>query len=348
MFEGSATGGQEGLGIKGMLRTDPASTTKAIGNASPARSAPDRAPAATTKQPGFSRRKFGPKVAGSLAATVLIGSSSTHGFRHMADWVRRQSLFEIKPENITLQPEPPDWLLDGSDRLLKLVPEILTPERQSAGVLTTDPDEIARRLIMLMPWVETVHSVKLLHPNRLELHLGFRRPVMALSLIKKGLFLLDRQGVILPAADVRKDFLDNLIQFNYADMLVDQVVQRGGKHPAQLTPGQVWEDARVAESLALATFLTDQDNARKRLRRLFRLIDAANVQDKLIARTSDDLWIAWGRPPGQEQPGEPKAETKWRLLMEWLQLHGQSNAIDVNGSMLIFERDRAVLSRSGG
>jgi len=167
---------------------------------------------------------------------------------------------------------------------------------------------------------------------------------MALSLVKQGVILLDKQGVVLPATDVRKDFLDNIIQFNYAETLVDQVIQRGGKHPAQIAQGQVWEDSRIADSLQLAAFLTAQDDARNRPRRLFRLIDAANDPNRLIVRTVEDLWIWWGRAPGHELPGEPKADTKWRLLMEWLQLHGQSGKLDVNQSMLVFEKDRAVLS----
>ena len=330
-----------------MLRTDPASTitTKAI--APPQRPAGERAGAdgeSKARGPLLSRRKFGPHVAGSVAATVIIGSGSVHAIRFIKSWVQRQSVFSLNPSNVTLTPEPPDWLTDGREKVLALLPELISKEENTASALTIDPNEIARRLLVKMPWVESVKAVRVLHPDRLVLELAYRRPVAALSLVKQGVILLDSHGVVLKSADVRKDYLDNMIQFNYADRLVDQVVQRGGKHPAQLAPGQAWNDVRIAESLALAGFLTEQDLARKRLRRLFRLIDAANVQDNLLVRTSEDLWISWGRPPGQEQPGEPKAETKWRLLMEWLQLHGQSSAIDVNQSMLVFEKDRAVLT----
>ena len=333
-----------------MLRTDPASTTIAKAIAPPPQRQPvgDRAGvgagSATKGGPLLSRRKFGPHVAGSVAATVIVGSASVHAIRFIKSWVQRQAMFELAPASVALVPEPPDWLTDGRDKILALLPELITKQENTTSALTIDPNEIARRLLVKMPWVESVKAVRVLHPDRLELDLVYRRPVAALSLVKQGAILLDRHGVVLKSADVRKDFLDNVIQFNYADRLVDQVVQRGGKHPAQLAPGQAWSDVRIAESLALAEFLTEQDTARKRLRRLFRLIDAANVQDNLLVRTNEDLWISWGRPPGQEQPGEPKAETKWRLLMEWLQLHGQSNAIDVNQSMLVFEKDRAVLT----
>lgn len=332
-----------------MLRTDPASTTttKAIAPAPP-RSVADRAGTAanggSARGTLLSRRKFGPHVAGSVAASVIIGSGSVHAIRFLKSWVQRQSVFALTPANVILKPEPPEWLTDGREKVLALLPELLSKEENTASTLAMDPNEIARRLLVKMPWVESVKAVRMLHPDKLELELAFRRPVAALSLVKQGAILLDVNGVVLKAADVRKDFLDNMIQFNYADRLVDQVIQRGGKHPAQLAPGQAWSDVRIAESLSLAAFLTEQDMARKRLRRLFRLIDAANVQDNLLVRTSDDLWISWGHPPGQEEPGEPKAETKWRLLMEWLQLHGQSSAIDVNQSMLVFEKDRAVLT----
>ena len=330
-----------------MLRTDPASSSTL--NKSPA--APKRASETASGRPEggpvLSRRMFGPQVASALATSVIAGSASVHVLSAIKDWLKQQPEFQIQNDRISIHPEPPDWLTNARERILGMIPELTNAESgQQPSALTFHTEELARRLRMKMPWVESVNSVQLGHPNTLRLDLVFRKPVMALSMVKQGVLLIDRHGVILPASDVRKDFLDNVIQFNYAETLVEQVIQRGGKNPAGLAMGQVWEDVRIADSLELASFLTTRDEARNRPRRLFRLIDAANDPNRLIVRTVEDLWIWWGRPPGHELPGEPKAETKWQLLMQWLQLHGQSGSVDVNQSMLVFEKDRAVLSRA--
>ena len=330
---------------KGMLRTDQASTSSLNQSSASPRRAADAAANRSAGGPALSRRKFGPQVASTLATMVIAGSASVHALGSIRNWLQNQPEFRFNSDQISIHPEPPQWLNDPRDRILALIPELTESiSAQPPSALTFDTEELARRLRMKMTWIESVKSVRLQHPNHLELDLVFRKPVMALSLVKQGVILLDKQGVVLPATDVRKDFLDNIIQFNYAETLVDQVIQRGGKHPAQIAQGQVWEDSRIADSLQLAAFLTAQDDARNRPRRLFRLIDAANDPNRLIVRTVEDLWIWWGRAPGHELPGEPKADTKWRLLMEWLQLHGQSGKLDVNQSMLVFEKDRAVLS----
>jgi len=327
-----------------MFRGDSASSS-AAGQASvaPRGNAPDRPARVTANEPLLSRRKFGPQWAAALASAVLAGSGTYHGLNGIKAWVGRRQPFPVGVENVKILPDPPAWLIDARSKILDVMPEL---SRQTS-LLAIDPDEMARRLRMKMPWIESVDRVVLRHPGSMELHVTFRKPLMELTLQKQGAYLLDRTGVVLPEKDVIKPFRESLIKFNYSDSLVQQVVARGGKSPAEIPAGKIWEDERVAECLQLAQFLTGRSRRGDNDKPLFWFIDAAHVQDRLIVRTVDGLWISWGRSPGRERPGEPDAETKWRLLLRWLETHRTENSADLKQSFLVFEKDRAYLSRGG-
>ncbi len=326
-----------------MFRGDSASSS-AAGQAAvaPRGNAPERPVRASASEPLLSRRKFGPQWAAALASAVLAGSVAYHGLSGLKAWVRDRQPFPVGVDNVKIHPEPPAWLIEARSKILEVMPELSRP----TSILAIDPDEIARRLRMKMPWIESVDQVVLRHPGSVDLHVTFRKPLMELTLQKQGAYLLDRNGVVLEEKDVTRPFRDSLIKFNYSDTLVQQVIARGGKSPADIPAGKIWEDERIAECLQLAQFLTGRSRRGDNDKALFWLIDAAHDQDRLIVRTIDGLWISWGRPPGRERPGEPGADTKWRLLTQWLETHRTDNAADLRQSFLVFEKDRAYLSRS--
>lgn len=292
----------------------------------------------------LSRRKFGPQWAGALAGTVLAASGVYHGLSSIKLWVRRRGPFPVVAENVRIHPDPPAWLIGAREKVLSVIPE-LTRSDDPTSLLALDPAEISRRLRMKMPWIESVDKVVLRHPGTVDLHLAFRRPVMALSLLDRSTYLLDHDGVILPEADVSKPFLESLLRFNYPDSLVQQVVKRGGKPPADVPVGQIWEDERIGECLRLAQFLIEKSQRNVSDKPLFWFIDGVSFPDRLIVRTFDGLWIAWGRPPGLERPGEPDAASKWRFLTKWLEENRSEQTAKLKQSFLVFEKDRAVLSR---
>lgn len=325
-----------------MLREDKAGISRKASDSGTSSRAEGQSRTAPRPETLFSRRKFGPHLAGSLAATVIIGSASVHGLKALRAWVQTQPDFLIKPDQIKIHPEPPNWLIDGRQEFLNLVPELNQPGK-GLSALEFEPDEIARRLRLQLPWVEKVESVEIKHPTHVSIRVTFRNPVMSLTLPDKPRVLLDRHGVILPAESVRKDMLDTMIEFNYAARLVDQVIKRGGKAPYDMTQGEVWDDARVTQSLTMAGFLNRQQQSAKSTRQLFRLIDAVTLQDSMILRTVDGLWIVWGQPPGQEKPGEPTADAKWKMLMTWLDQNGGNYQFDTEKSMIRFDKNKAIL-----
>ncbi|MFM7591347.1 MAG: hypothetical protein ACKO85_06085 [Isosphaeraceae bacterium] len=290
----------------------------------------------------LSRRKFGPRMAAGLATGVIAASSSVHGFSALKAWVTRQQDFSISPHRIRLSPEPPPWILQGRETIIGLITELSDPTTQPT-TLNFDVADYGRRLSLAMPWIEKINSIAMKPHGWLEINLDFRRPLMALTLPDSPQILMDHYGTVLKATDVRKDMLENMIEFNYAARMVQQVIQRGGKSPGTLSPGEVWEDTRVLDSLKLADFITAKSTSPQRLKSIVRLIDCTSVRDTLLLRTTDRLWIVWGQPPGHEKPGEPDAETKWRFLANWLTEHSGKYNFDLERSMINFEKDRAVL-----
>jgi len=290
----------------------------------------------------LSRRKFGPRLAAGLATGVLAASSSVHGFSALKAWVTRQQEFSISQERIRLNPEPPPWILQGRESIIGLISELSEPDG-GPTTLNFDVADYGRRLSLRMPWIEKINAIAMKPHGWLEINLDFRRPLMALTLPDSPQILMDQHGTVLRASEVRKDMLENMIEFNYAARMVQQVIQRGGKAPATLVPGEVWEDTRVLDSLKLADFITAKSTSPQRLKSIVRLIDCTSVRDTLLLRTTDRLWIVWGQPPGHEKPGEPDAETKWKYLADWLTEHSGKYNFDLERSMINFEKDRAVL-----
>lgn len=328
-----------------MLREDKAGISRKASESGNSARAEAKGGTSPKSDPLMSRRKFGPHLAGSLAATVTLGSASYHAMNAIREWVQNQPEFLIQPDHIEIHPEPPGWLIDAREEFLNLIPELNQPGKGITS-LSFHPEELARRLRLQMPWLEKVDSVELKHPARITIQATFRKPLMSLTLPDKPRVLIDRHGVLLPSSQVRKDELDSMIEFNYALRLVDQVKKRGGKAPYEMSSGEVWDDLRVRDALLLAHFLDQRQSESKTGRQLFRLIDAVTVLDTLILRTIDGLWIVWGLPPGQEKPGEPSADSKWKMLMAWLDQNGSNYQFDLEKSMILFDKNKAILNSS--
>ena len=328
------------------LRDDQVGIAKSSSFSSVSRRAEGTEPA-SAQATLLSRRKFGPKLAAGLATSIIATASSVHGFRALKAWVTYQPEFAINPDRITLSPEPPPWLLQGRDSILALLSELADPAVPPT-TLNFDVAEYGRRISLRLPWIERINAIAMKPHGLLEIKLAYRRPLMALTLPDAPQILMDRQGTVLKATDVRKDMLENMIEFNYAARMVQQVVQRGGNSPDTLSPGDVWEDPRVIESLKLADFITAKSTSPQRLKSIVRLIDCTSVRDTLLLRTTDRLWIVWGQPPGHEKPGEPNAETKWKYLAAWLTENSGKYNFDLERSMIFFEKDRAVLTTVHG
>ncbi len=195
------------------------------------------------------------------------------------------------------------FLADFPDRLPLLDPSL--PARLAAAFAAH-------------PWVEEVQHVQVLGGREVRVEMDYRRAVLAVCLPKAhplaaGSALLaawsgGRRDVLVPcrAVDRRGVLLPIRAAHAGLPLLRGDVVSPAG------APGTPWGDARVRAAAAAAAFLEPH-------RRPLGLTDAewhAEGETLILARPG--LRIVWGRPPGQEAPGETPAAVKVQRLLEYL------------------------------
>lgn len=141
------------------------------------------------------------------------------GFRELPSWMDRALLTEI---SAALSP----WLSDA------------------VGILDEPTSRKLRDGLATVPWVEEV-AVERLFPDRFRLHVGLRRPVIAVrSADDEPLCLVDRGAVMLPWVDTTLPVL--------------RLYREGGRAALAPAPGEVAADARVRCAAAVACEWRDE------------------------------------------------------------------------------------------
>jgi hypothetical protein len=176
-------------------------------------------------------------------------------------------------------------------------------------------DDLTKRLanaFSLHPWVARVERVSKHHPARVEVHLIYRRPV-AMVEVSGGLLPIDEDGILLPSAD-----------FSPAEAKQYPRISRVESHPSGPV-GTNWGDSGVSGGAKIASILGDRW---KRLS-LYRILAPVHtIADEYVDRYTYELTthagtrLLWGRPPGNEPTGEPKASEKVAQLEAILQRDG--------------------------
>lgn len=142
-------------------------------------------------------------------------------------------------------------------------------------------------------WVEKVEGVRVQPPNKIRIHLTYRTPVLAVEARgKPDRSPVDRFGVVLPTKGLDPSL----------PLLKD--IETVGATPT----GAVWNDPAVQAAAKVAGHLSGD---------LGRLgLTEVRVEDEDVVLQGDRSRVVWGRPPGQEQEGEPSAEAKKAHLRE--------------------------------
>jgi hypothetical protein len=258
--------------------------------------------------------------AGALVLVVALGSATV---RSLSAYLHRQSEYQFEFRRIELRPSPPLWFRGGAAAFLERVrAESSQPERQS--LLEADLGALARAF-RLDCWVRKVERVERSHPNRVVVRLAYREPVAEFEVPGRArLVVVDREGVILPDADLDHEALGPLVRLY------------GMKPPHQPHVGETWKrpeassgggvpDESVAAAARLAEFL-------RRVQDQLKLIPQTSGRRIVVhAGRKDALWVQygnllfrWNEPPGAEEPGELSAQAKWELLRDWLDQHDPS------------------------
>lgn len=279
------------------------------------------------------RRVALPKLAlaVAIAGSVLI----TLGF--VFSWAARSivSYVDTRPEQqipfakIELVPEPDRWVKGGAALILEQVrtrsklPENLPLQNLNLGTLATD--------FKGSPWIKRVLRIDR-SLGRLTIHVEYRKPIAALVLKKKppekwAVEMIDAEGVPLPQAEIdwkSKDYPYSVVGIGEPLLVIwgadpNSVPNYGIPWEAFENGKPIGPDVLVAKAARLADFLrkqpltTPKGNAAPKIGEIqlpgepsgsFVIADLASNQ------------IVWGKPPGDEKPGELSAEARWKLVLD--------------------------------
>ncbi|HMB02555.1 MAG TPA: hypothetical protein VKP69_02310, partial [Isosphaeraceae bacterium] len=252
----------------------------------------------------------------TLAALVVLLELAT-------SWLKRQPDYRLAFREITLDPPPPSWYRGGAAAFLDRVRDG-DPSKQAVSVLGIDLEELQRGF-RLYCWVERVVRVERSYPNRLVVHLEYRKPVaVARGKVVPGRAkvepdrVIDKDGVILPKGDIDEEAVNRLISVVDLDPPFDPRPGRVWKS-GDSSRGQERGDERVLAAAKLADFLETAQEREKTLPPALQLI-AIHPIDKhtLFVQNGPSTIVLWGEAPGSEYPGQLSAEDKWAKLRDWV------------------------------
>jgi len=192
------------------------------------------------------------------------------------------------------------------------------------SILDQDLVERIARAFSLHPWVAEVRRVRKLHPARLKVDLVYRRPVCMVE-VSGGLHPVDIEGVLLPGAD----FLP--------PVEVTQYPRLRGVETTPTSRGTRWRDVRVIDGAEIAAAFGAlwQELPLDHITPYVEPNSESPGDFSYFLVTSSGTRIRWGRPPGNQMPGEASASEKIALLQEYFQKHGsldgpnQSQLLDI-------------------
>ncbi|MDB4731340.1 hypothetical protein OAF74_00745 [bacterium] len=168
------------------------------------------------------------------------------------------------------------------------------------------------------PWVKEAKHVSLTSKPAIRAHLEYRQPVAFVE-TKEGLFPIDVDGVLLPAADFAMEDVEKL-----PHILEVASMPRGNV-------GEPWQDPVVESAAKIAAALTPDGNMEKYWTR-FELVGIVAPTVAEVLPSADDLRfelatvggsrIIWGKPPGVDDL-EPSVEQKIGRMEQYLSRFGK-------------------------
>ena len=104
------------------------------------------------------------------------------------------------------------------------------------------------------------------------------------------------------------------------------------------------DDQMVLRAARLAEFLLRQERSTPSGRVVPRIVSIhvpVEPGHPFVLQDSEQNLVSWGQGAGDEKPGDPSSEARWKMLLDWVERHGPLNAKYPN--YLDFTRTEAVL-----
>ncbi|ADV63958.1 hypothetical protein Isop_3399 [Isosphaera pallida ATCC 43644] len=253
-------------------------------------------------------------------------------------WLARHDIYRTTAEAIEWRPEPPDWIRpSASDLAIQVAQRAAWPDRFSP--LEIDLDRLADDVRFHCPWIDAVERVERVWPNRLILHVRYRKPAARLVFGDgQAEAILDQHGVVLPAREVEERVAADLVRLILKNDNPDRLDlgldpnREPGRHAARSgsTNPNAPEAQRLRNAIHLAMFLRDQRDAlRDSSRTTSEDADLARADALWLERVAVNptdprglfiwiqsrTWIVWGRSLDRADPeGEPSNLEKWPVF----------------------------------
>ena len=339
------------------------------------RDAPETGPAFDQGLPGKSRRGFSrliespaarrvaiPKILAAstllLVVLLMIGWSTS---RLIVAWVAARQAYQLPFSEIELVPPPDPWVKGETSGILEQVRE---NSRYGPTINFLDLD--LKRIeadFRTCAWVKDVLLVEKSY-RRLTIHLTYRKPVAVVVILPKQheagklppiAYPIDDEAVYLPDTDIDwvsknpfqvRGMSEPLIEIREVLSTIPPKVGTPWKLPASDNPLD-GGDPMVFRAAKLADFLQGRAQANRDFpgRPSFASIHIPDVPDHpFILMDRDNHRVDWGKAPGDEKWGEPSCDARWKMLLDWIKVHGPLTAKWPD--YLSFDRTSAQLSRS--
>lgn len=291
-------------------------------------------------------------VLSRLGLALLVGALALFAGSRLVEflrsWVDRQPTYRLDFDQVVLDPPPPNWLRGGKDAFLRRIP-IDPSKNHQTSVLDIELDGLLKR-VTLNCWVKNVVSIRRSYPNRLEIRLEYRIPVMRVSPAGGPDVAVDAEGNVLPMEDLDPRALGPLPRLLGIE-----------KPPPEGNLGKVWkardeksgleiDENRVVKAAKLAQFLKSV-RAGKDLPSPLPLNNEISVNpDEHVPRENlwlgvgglkneTSFWVHWSYIPESEIDLKVSAEEKWRRLVDWVK---QGELAEMKGRYLIFTESGIV------
>lgn len=219
------------------------------------------------------------------------------GWYFAKDWIYSKPQYRLSAENIVVSP-PPKWIPE------RFVEDVLqSSELSKTGFLLDEtlPQKLAEAFAA-HPWVENVEQVIPNYPSGAEVKLSYRVPAALVDIPSRGMFPIDRNGVLLPA-----EYLKNAI----SDQRSKHLIIKGIQTTPLGSAGTSWGDPLVQAAAQLASVLNDVAEPLK-LRQIIPSMETTPSGGRIECRlkTERGTEITWG----SFVPDDPNIEAKKKRL----------------------------------
>jgi hypothetical protein len=240
---------------------------------------------------------MGRTLIGLILVLAIFAGLGTLGWYFVKDRIRNKPEYRLSADKIAVSP-PSDWI---SERFVEDVLQSSGLNRTSL-LDTTLPQKLTEAFAA-HPWVERVEPVVPHYPSGADVKLLYRMPAALVEVPQRGIFLVDRNGVLLPP-----EYLSGMTPDQQSGYLLIRI---------QSMPlgsvGTHWGDPMVQTAAQLAAELKDITELLN-LAQIIPVMETTPIRTRIVCRlkTVAGTEIHWG----SFVPDDPKTETKIKRLKD--------------------------------